>query len=189
MPFQRYARTKPRLPQPFTERTWPLKSAVRAPLWASVDLRDGNQALESPMDIARKTSMFDLLVRMGFKEIEVGYPSASDTDFSFVRYLVEQDKIPDDVTISVFTPARTELINRTFDAIAGARHAMVHLCNATACLWREVVFAMSADEVREMAIRSAEQIARRSDAMRGSRLRFEYSPETFNVTEPDFALD
>jgi 2-isopropylmalate synthase len=141
------------------------------------------------MDIARKASMFDLLIRMGFKEIEVGYPSASETDFSFVRSLIDQDKIPPDVTISVFTPARAELIDRTFDAIAGAGHAMVHLCNATACLWREVVFAMSTNEVRQMAVRSAEQIARRADAMRGSRLRFEYSPETFNVTEPDFALE
>jgi len=188
MPYQRYARSEPRLPRPFNERTWPMKTLVRAPIWASVDMRDGNQALENPMDIDRKISMFDLLVRMGFKEVEVGYPSASDTDFRFVRHLIEHDKIPDDVTISVFTPARLDLIDRTFDSIAGADHAMVHLCNATACLWRDVVFGLSADEVQAMAVGSAEYIARRADATPHAGLRFEYSPETFNVTEPEFAL-
>ncbi|MEV6568684.1 2-isopropylmalate synthase [Streptomyces kronopolitis] len=188
MPFQRYQRSGSRLPDKLTDRTWPAKSLVSAPLWASVDLRDGNQALSSPMDIERKSRMFNLLVRMGFKDIEVGYPSASDADFSFLRTLIEQDRIPDDVTISVFTPARPELIDRTFEAIEGADRAMVHLCNATACLWREVVFGMSADEVQQMALRSAEQIARRADAVKGTELRFEYSPETFNVTEPEFVL-
>ncbi|MFD9217512.1 2-isopropylmalate synthase [Streptomyces sp. NPDC059544] len=188
MPFRRYARSEPRLPAGLPDRTWPSQSLVRAPIWASVDLRDGNQALSSPMDIERKGRMFDLLVRMGFKDIEVGYPSASDADFSFLRALIEQDRIPDDVTISVFTPARPELIDRTFQAIEGADRAMVHLCNATACLWREVVFGMTADEVQGMALRSAEQIARRAEAAKGTRLRFEYSPETFNVTEPEYVL-
>ncbi|MFF1342472.1 2-isopropylmalate synthase [Streptomyces sp. NPDC058290] len=188
MPFQRYERLGSRLPYDLADRTWPAKSLVKAPLWASVDLRDGNQSLSSPMDIERKSRMFDLLVRMGFKDIEVGYPSASDADFLFLRTLIEQDKIPDDVTISVFTPARTELIDRTFEAIEGADRAMVHLCNATACLWREVVFGMSADEVQQMALRSAEHIARRADATKGTQLRFEYSPETFNVTEPEYVL-
>ncbi|MFI9201170.1 2-isopropylmalate synthase [Streptomyces sp. NPDC053048] len=188
MPFQRYERSGSRLPHELTDRGWPSKSLVRAPLWASVDLRDGNQALSSPMDIERKSRMFDLLVRMGFKDIEVGYPSASDTDFSFLRTLIEQDRIPDDVTISVFTPAKPELIDRTFEAIEGADRAMVHLCNATACLWREVVFGMSADEVQRMALHSAEHIVRRADAVKDTRLRFEYSPETFNVTEPEFVL-
>ncbi|WKV76540.1 2-isopropylmalate synthase (plasmid) [Streptomyces sp. PCS3-D2] len=189
MPFQRYNRTAPRLPQELTDRTWPSNTLVKAPLWASVDLRDGNQALSSPMDIERKTRMFDLLVRMGFKDIEVGYPSASEADFSFLRTLIKQDRIPDDVTISVFTPARPELIDRTFEAIEGADRAMVHLCNATACLWRDVVFGMTADEVQQMALRSAERIARHADAAKGTRLRFEYSPETFNVTEPEFVLE
>ncbi|MGW1429732.1 2-isopropylmalate synthase [Streptomyces sp. NPDC002431] len=188
MPFQRYERSGGRLPHELTDRTWPSKSLVRAPLWASVDLRDGNQALSSPMGIERKTRMFDLLVGMGFKDIEVGYPSASDADFSFLRSLIEQDRIPDDVTISVFTPARPELIDRTFEAIEGADKAMVHLCNATACLWREVVFGMSPEEVQRMALRSAEHIARRAAAVRGTDLRFEYSPETFNVTEPEYVL-
>ncbi|MEU3504288.1 2-isopropylmalate synthase, partial [Streptomyces hundungensis] len=189
MPFARYAREHPRPAFDSSTRTWPARTATRAPLWASVDLRDGNQALSTPMDIDRKSRLFDLLVRIGFKDIEVGYPSASETDFAFVRTLIEKDLIPDDVTISVFTPARPELIDRTFEAIAGADRAMVHLCNATACLWRDTVFGMSRDEVRGMALRSAELIARRADAAVHSRLRFEYSPETFNVTEPDFALD
>ncbi|MER6774784.1 2-isopropylmalate synthase [Streptomyces bacillaris] len=188
MPFQRYERSGGRLPHELTDRTWPTKSLVKAPLWASVDLRDGNQALSSPMDIERKSRMFDLLVRMGFKDIEVGYPSASDADFSFLRTLIEQDRIPDDVTISVFTPAKPELIDRTFEAIEGADRAMVHLCNATACLWREVVFGMSADEVQRMALHSAEHIARRAQDAKVRELRFEYSPETFNVTEPEFVL-
>nr|WP_120727417.1 2-isopropylmalate synthase [Streptomyces hundungensis] len=189
MPFARYAREHPRPAFDSSTRTWPARTPTRAPLWASVDLRDGNQALSTPMDIDRKSRLFDLLVRIGFKDIEVGYPSASETDFAFVRTLIEKDLIPDDVTISVFTPARPELIDRTFEAIAGADRAMVHLCNATACLWRDTVFGMSRDEVRDMALRSAELIARRADAAVHSRLRFEYSPETFNVTEPDFALD
>ncbi|MEE1927333.1 2-isopropylmalate synthase [Streptomyces sp. TRM 70351] len=188
MPFHRYERGGPRLPQELSDRTWPSKSLTRAPLWASVDLRDGNQALANPMDTRRKSMMFDLLVRMGFKDIEVGYPSASDADFSFVRDLITQDRIPDDVTISVFTPARPELIDRTFEAIQGADRAMVHLCNATACLWREVVFGMTAEEVETMAVRSAERVARLAGTTRGTELRFEYSPETFNVTEPEFAL-
>ncbi|MGW0532082.1 2-isopropylmalate synthase [Streptomyces sp. NPDC003032] len=188
MPFQRYERPERRLPHGLTDRSWPTKSLIKAPLWASVDLRDGNQALSSPMDIERKSRMFELLVRMGFKDIEVGYPSASDADFSFVRTLIENDRIPDDVTISVFTPARPELIDRTFQAIEGADRAMVHLCNATACLWRDVVFGMSTDEVQAMAVQSAERIARRASSAGGMDLRFEYSPETFNVTEPDFVL-
>jgi 2-isopropylmalate synthase len=188
MPFSRYERSGTRLPQQRTGRTWPSKSLVRAPLWASVDLRDGNQALRDPMDIRRKTTMFDLLVRMGFKDIEVGYPSASHADFSFVRTLIEQDLVPDDVTVSVFTPARPELIDRTFEAIDGADRATVHLCHATACLWRETVFEMTTGEVEELAVRAAGHVARRADATTGTRLRFQYSPETFNVTEPEFVL-
>ncbi|GHF14197.1 2-isopropylmalate synthase [Streptomyces morookaense] len=189
MPVHRYVRTGSRLPEPPAERVWPGRQLDRAPLWASVDLRDGNQALANPMDIERKSRMFDLLVGMGFKEIEVGYPSASDADFAFVRRLITRDLVPDDVTISVFTPARPELIDRTFQAVAGADRAVVHLCHATACLWREVVFAMTPAEVRRMAVSSARHVARRADAAKGARLRFEYSPETFNVTEPEFVLE
>jgi 2-isopropylmalate synthase len=140
------------------------------------------------MDTRRKAAMFDLLVRMGFKEIEVGYPSASKADFSFVRTLVSEGRIPDDVTISVFTPARLDLIDRTFESIRGVERAVVHLCMATACLWRTVVFSMTADELRQFTVRSAEAVARLAERMPGSHLRFQYSPETFNVTEPEFAL-
>ncbi len=192
MPVWRYTRTDPRVPQvpgePFS-RSWPDRSVDFPPLWCSVDLRDGNQALPAPMDPRRKLTMFDLLVRMGFKEIEVGYPAASEADFAFIRGLVREGQVPDDVTISVFTPARAELIDRTFEAISGASRAIVHLCLATSCLWRDVVLGMSAGELRTFTVDAAKRVARLGDAMPGSRLRFEYSPETFNVTEPDFALD
>lgn len=188
MPFERYRREANPLSAVMADRTWPSTLIDRAPVWASVDLRDGNQSLANPMDIRRKGEMFDLLVRMGFKEIEVGYPSASEADFSFIRELITRGRIPDDVNISVFTPARPELIDRTFEAIGGAEQATVHLCHATACLWRDVVFGMSPEEVERMALESAEQIVKLADRAQGSRFRFEYSPETFNVTEPEFVL-
>ncbi|MGN9909268.1 2-isopropylmalate synthase [Phytohabitans sp. LJ34] len=188
MPVHRYTREE-RRPGGAADRAWPGRTIDHPPLWCSVDLRDGNQALPDPMSPARKGAMFDLLVRMGFKAIEVGYPSASDADFTFVRRLVTEDRVPDDVTIAVFTPARLDLIERTFAAIEGADRAMVHLCMATACLWREVVFRMSAAQLREVTTGAAAHVARLADRMTGSRLCFEYSPETFNVTEPEFALE
>lgn len=189
MPTGRYVRPARRFQEAQPSRSWPERSIDHAPLWCSVDLRDGNQSLPNPMDPQRKGAIFDLLVEMGFKEIEVGYPSASETDFEFVAELIRADRVPDDVTISVFTPARTELIDRTFEAIRGADRAMVHLCMATACLWREVVFGMSAPELQRFTVAAAEHVARLADASPSSRLRFEYSPETFNVTEPEFALE
>jgi 2-isopropylmalate synthase len=171
-----------------TDRTWPARTIDFAPLWCSVDLRDGNQALANPMDRKRKGAMFDLLVQLGFKEIEVGYPAASETEFDFVQDLIRQDRIPDDVTISVFTPARPDLIERTFESIRGVDQGVVHLCLATACLWREVVFGMSPNELRSFTVEGAELVSRLANTMPRSRLRFEYSPETFNVTEPEFAL-
>ena len=189
MPVSRYASAAPRLAEQPARRYWPEHTIQRAPLWCSVDLRDGNQALPNPMDSRRKGAMFQLLIRLGFKEIEVGYPSASETDFNFVRQLIELDQVPGDVTISVFTPARIELIDRTFEAIEGARNAVIHLCMATACLWRDVVFGLSAPQLRELTTDCAEHIARRAARTPGGQLRFEYSPETFNVTEPEFALE
>jgi 2-isopropylmalate synthase len=189
MPFARYGRDS--LADHIragSERSWPAGSIDFAPLWCSVDLRDGNQALPNPMDSGRKLSMFELLVDMGFKEIEVGYPAASETDFEFVRQLIRGGHIPDDVTISVFTPARPELIDRTFESLVGADRALVHLCMATACLWREVVFSMSMNELAKYTLFAAERVARRADELPGMNLRFEYSPETFNATEPEFAL-
>ncbi|MDF2255518.1 2-isopropylmalate synthase [Streptantibioticus ferralitis] len=189
MPFERYGRAVDRVPGGLADRTWPEHVIRHAPLWASVDLRDGNQALANPMDAARKRRMFDLLVKLGFKEIEVGYPAASEAEFSFVRDLIRQDRVPDDVTIVVFTPARPELIERTFEALRGVRRAVVHLCLATACLWREVVFQMSAGELKGFTLDAARQVARLADAMPGAAMRYEFSPETFNVTEPEFALE
>jgi 2-isopropylmalate synthase len=188
MPASRYARARNRVPADTATRAWPTRTIDRAPLWSSVDLRDGNQALPTPMDTVRKAAMFDLLVELGFKEIEVGYPAASEPEFAFARELVHDGRIPDDVTIAVFTPARPELIDRTFEAIQGIDRAVVHLCLATACLWRDVVFGMSQSELRDFTLAAAHQVSRLADAMPGSRLRFQYSPETFNVTEPEFAL-
>ena len=189
MPVHRYVRPDPpAMPAPGS-RAWIDRPVDRAPLWSSVDLRDGNQALANPMDLRRKRSMFDLLVRIGVKDIEVGYPSASEADFGFVRELVTADRIPDDVTVSVFTPARPDLIERTFDAVRGADRAIVHLCHATACLWREVVFKLTPAEVLALARDSARLMVRLADRTAGSGIRFEYSPETFNLTEPDFALE
>jgi 2-isopropylmalate synthase len=188
MPVHRYQRPGPLEPHQPGPRTWLDRPLERAPLWSSVDLRDGNQALANPMDQRRKRKMFDLLVRLGFKDIEVGYPSASEAEFDFVRHLVTDDRIPDDVTITVFTPARPELIDRTFEAVRGADRAVVHLCHATSCLWREVVFRMTPSEVMALARKNAEHMVRLADRADGA-IRFEYSPETFNVTEPDFALE
>ncbi|MFE7460534.1 2-isopropylmalate synthase [Streptomyces sp. NPDC057554] len=188
MPFHRYARDAVS-PTSGWSRQWPDGRLDRAPIWASVDLRDGNQALADPMDMHRKQQMFDLLVATGFKDIEIGYPAASAHDFDFVRELVTKDGIPDDVTVSVFTPARPELIERTFDSIRGAERAVVHLCHATACLWREVVFGMSEREVVRMAVEGAQHLVRLAEREPGSDIRFEYSPETFNLTEPELALE
>ncbi|MFL6137093.1 MAG: 2-isopropylmalate synthase [Frankiaceae bacterium] len=189
MPIHRYVRDDAPTMLPSGSRTWIDNPIGRAPLWSSVDLRDGNQALANPMDLRRKRLMFDLLVRMGFKDIEVGYPSASEAEFEFVRDLVVNDRIPDDVTVSVFTPAKPELIERTFDAVHGADRAVVHLCHATSCLWREVVFKLTTAEVLKLARDSSELMVRLAERATGSGIRFEYSPETFNVTEPEFALE
>lgn len=188
MPFERYVRP---LDTPLNgpERSWPGRRVEAAPLWSSVDLRDGNQALPNPMDMRRKHLMFDLLVSLGFKDIEVGYPSASRTDFDFVRSLVDGDGIPDDVTIGVFTPAKPALIDRTIEAISGAERAVVHLCHATACLWRDVVFEMTPRQVHRMATGAAEHMVETARGVCSSPVRFEYSPETFNMTEPEFVLE
>ncbi len=167
-------------------RTWPSKTIERAPRWCSVDLRDGNQALIEPMGADRKRTMFDLLVGMGFKEIEVGYPSASQTDYDFLRELIESDRIPADVTIQVLTPARDELIDRTFEAIAGAKRAIVHLYNSTSALQRRVVFGLDEDGIVAVAVRGTTRIAERAREFDGE-ITFEYSPESFTGTELPFA--
>ncbi|WLW58410.1 2-isopropylmalate synthase [Streptomyces sp. YU58] len=187
MPHHRYRPFHERVNVPAGDRSWPSARIERAPLWVPVDLRDGNQALAEPMDTPRKRRFFDLLVATGFKEIEVGYPSASRTDFDFVRHLVTAGVVPDDVTPVVFTPARPDLIDRTFDAIAGLPRAVVHLYIATSPVWRDVVLGRDRGEVWRTVREAAEHMARRAGDT--ADVRFQFSPETFNLTEPDFVLD
>jgi 2-isopropylmalate synthase len=189
MPSHRYRDVFARVDVPLIpDRAWPGRRLVEAPLWVPVDLRDGNQALAEPMDTVRKRRMFDLLVSMGYKEIEVAYPSASQTDFDFVRHLAASD-LPEDATISVFTPARADLIERTFVSIDGLPNALVHLYTATAPTWRDVVLGRSRAEVHALIREGAELVAKYADQHRGGRVRFEFSPEVFNLTEPDFVLE
>ena len=186
MPIGKYASFPP---VPLDDRTWPAARIDRAPLWCSVDLRDGNQALIDPMTPARKKRMFELLVRMGYKEIEVGFPSASQTDFDFVRQLVEDDLIPDDVTIQVLTQARPELIERTFESIAGSSRAIVHLYNSTSTLQRRVVFGQEKEGITAIAVEGAKLCQKLIDTVPGTDVRFEYSPESFTGTELDYAVE
>jgi 2-isopropylmalate synthase len=189
MPHHRYRPAHERVPLPLTDRTWPSRRIDQAPLWVPVDLRDGNQALAEPMDTERKRRMFDLQVTMGFKEIEVGYPSASQTDFDFVRHLAESGAVPDDVTISVFTAARRDLIDRTIASVEGLPRTLVHLYTATAPTWRDVVLGRSRAEVHELIRDAATYLMRRAEERPGADIRFEFSPEVFNLTEPDFVLE
>jgi len=172
---------------PLTDRRWPGNVITRPPIWSSSDLRDGNQALIEPMDRARKRRMFDRLVQIGFKEIEVAFPSASQTDFDFVRALIEERLIPDDVVIQVLTPAREDLIARTFESLRGAPRAKVHFYNATSPLFRRVVFRRDRDGVVQIAVDAARLIKQLADARPETDWSFEYSPETFTATELDFA--
>ena len=176
-------------PVQLADRTWPSQSITRPPVWCSSDLRDGNQALIEPMDGERKRRMFDTLVAIGFKEIEVAFPSASQTDFDFVRSLIEGDAIPDDVTIQVLTPARDELIRRTMESVRGAKRAIVHVYNATSPAFRRVVFGLDRKGVIDIAVRAASLIRELSEAQPKTQWRFEYSPETFTATELDFSLE
>jgi len=171
------------------DRRWPGNVITAPPAWCSVDLRDGNQALIDPMDVHRKRRLFELLVQMGFKEIEVGFPSSSQPDFDFVRLLIEERLIPDDVTIQVLTQSRDELIERTFESVAGARRAIVHLYNSTSALQRRVVFGLDRDGIVAIAVRGAELIKRLASDHRGTEFVFEYSPESFTGTELDFAKE
>jgi 2-isopropylmalate synthase len=187
MPVQRYRAFEPvELP----DRTWPSQQITQAPRWLSTDLRDGNQALIDPMTPARKMKMFDLLVRMGYKEIEVGFPSASQTDFDFVRQLIEQDRIPEDVTISVLTQAREDLIERSVHSLVGVHHANIHLYNALAPLFRRVVFRASNDEVKDIAVRGTELVMKHTENILGTTvIGYEYSPEIFTGTELPFSVE
>jgi 2-isopropylmalate synthase len=171
------------------DRTWPTAVTTTAPRWCAVDLRDGNQALIDPMTPDRKRRMFDLLVRMGYKEIEVGFPSASQTDFDFVRQLIEEDLVPDDVTIQVLTQARDELIERTYESLRGAKQAIVHLYNSTSTLQRRVVFNSDRAGIVDIAVHGAQLVRKLAEVMDDTEIRFEYSPESFTGTELDFAVE
>ncbi len=183
MPIHKYAP----FPMIDIERTWPTRTITHAPLWCSVDLRDGNQALIEPMDPDRKRMMFDALVAYGFSEIEVGFPSASDTDFDFVRSIIEDGAIPDNVTIQVLTQSRTELIDRTYESIKGAKNAIVHLYNSTSTVQRRVVFGLDEAGIIDIAVKGAEDCKRNEAQMGDTRIRYEYSPESFTGTELPFA--
>jgi 2-isopropylmalate synthase len=185
MPYWKY-RPYPTVDLP--DRTWPNQVIETAPIWCSTDLRDGNQALVKPMDSVRKQRMFDLLVQLGVKEIEVGFPSASLTDFEFVRRLIDEDRIPADTTIAVLTQARPELIERTYEAIEGARRAIVHLYNSTSTVQRRVVFRLEKPGITDLAVRATALIKERAKQTE-TEIVFEYSPESFHGTELDYALE
>jgi len=188
MPHQRYAAFPP---VDLPDRTWPAATTTRAPQWCSVDLRDGNQALIDPMDADRKLRMFSLLVAMGYREIEVGFPAASQTDFDFIRTLVEDDLVPEGVTIQVLTQAREELIERTVQSLVGFRGtALIHLYNSTSTLQRRVVFGLDRDGVKDIAVRGAQWCAKyATELLEGQHVRWQYSPESFTGTELDYALE
>ena len=179
---------RPFAPVDLADRTWPSNTITRAPIWMSTDLRDGNQALIEPMSPEKKLRFFDMLVQIGFKEIEVGFPSASQTDFDFVRKLIDENRIPDDVTIIVLTQARDELIRRTVESAVGAKRAIVHLYNSVAPVFRKVVFNMSKDEITAIAVQGATLVKELVCGHPGTNWGFEYSPESFSTTELDFSL-
>ncbi|MFF3709595.1 2-isopropylmalate synthase, partial [Streptomyces phaeochromogenes] len=189
MPIHKY---RPYDQVDIADRTWPGNRITVAPRWLSTDLRDGNQALIDPMSPARKREMFDLLVRMGYKEIEVGFPASGETDFAFVRSIIEDEgAIPDDVTISVLTQAREDLIERTVESLKGAKRATVHLYNATAPVFRRVVFRGSKDDIKQIAVDGTRLVVEYAEKLLGPETTFgyQYSPEIFTDTELDFALE
>jgi 2-isopropylmalate synthase len=186
MPIHRYA---PFTPVDLADRAWPGRVITEAPRWCAVDLRDGNQALIDPMSPARKKRMFELLVRLGYKEIEVGFPSASQTDFDFVRMLIEEDLIPDDVVIQVLTQARDALIERTFESIRGADQAIVHLYNSTSTLQRRVVFGLPREGIVDIAVQGARLCQKLTETVTETDVFFEYSPESYTGTELEFAVE
>ncbi|WP_456825488.1 2-isopropylmalate synthase [Cellulomonas sp. P5_E12] len=188
MPVHKYRPFHEQIRVELPDRRWPDKRVTQAPRWCAVDLRDGNQALIEPMNPARKLEMFELLVQMGFKEIEVGFPSASQTDFDFVRMLIEEDRIPDDVVIQVLTQAREHLIERTYEAIAGAKQAIVHLYNSTSTLQREVVFRSDEDGIVDIAVSGARFCKKYEELVPDTDVYYEYSPESYTGTELEYAL-
>lgn len=188
MPFQKYVPFHEQIPFELPDRTWPTKRIEKAPRWCAVDLRDGNQALIDPMNSERKLRMFQLLVKMGYKEIEVGFPSASQTDYDFCRELIEGGHIPDDVTIQVLTQCRDHLIERTYDAIRGSKQAIVHFYNSTSALQRRVVFGLDQDGIIDIAVQAARLCRKLEETIPDTQVYYEYSPESYTGTELDFAM-
>lgn len=174
---------------PLKNRTWPDKKITKAPMWCSVDLRDGNQALINPMSVEQKLDFFDLLVKIGFKEIEVGFPSASDTEFNFMRRLIEENHVPEDVTLQVLCQAREHLIKRTFESLKGCKKAIFHLYNSTSPSQRKYTFNKSKDEIKQIAIEGIRCVKNCLSMSEGTEIRLEYSPESFSTTEVDYALE
>jgi 2-isopropylmalate synthase len=189
MPIHKYRAYPETFDVDLPDRTWPAKRITQAPIWCAVDLRDGNQALIDPMSPERKRIMFDLLVKMGYKQIEVGFPSASQTDFDFVRSLIEEDLIPDDVTIQVLTQSRDHLIERTYESLRGAKQAIVHLYNSTSVLQRDVVFRTGKQGIIDIALHGARLCRSYESMVPGTEIYYEYSPESYTGTELEFALD
>ncbi|MFM7101781.1 MAG: 2-isopropylmalate synthase, partial [Verrucomicrobiota bacterium] len=185
-PAQKY---RPFPPVPLPDRQWPGRVLTAAPTWCSVDLRDGNQALAVPMNVAQKLELFQALVRCGFREIEVGFPSASNTEFAFNRRLIEENRIPEDVTIQVLVQAREDLIERTVESLVGARRVIIHLYNSTSPAQRRVVFGKSREEILQIAVRGARLIHERLGRLAGTDVRLQYSPESFSATEVEFARE
>ncbi len=189
MPIHRYRPFHEIIAVDLPDRTWPSKRITEAPRWCAVDLRDGNQALIDPMSPERKRIMFDLLVKMGYKEIEVGFPSASQTDFDFVRQLIEEDAIPEDVTIQVLTQAREHLITRTYESLIGAKQAIVHLYNSTSILQRDVVFRSDREGIKQIAVEGAKLCRASEHICEGTDVYYEYSPESYTGTELEYAVE
>ena len=189
MSFDPRSKYRPFPPVDLPNRQWPSRTLTRAPIWCSVDLRDGNQALAVPMNVAQKLELFDALVRCGFKEIEVGFPAASGTEFEFMRRLIEGNRIPDDVTIQVLVQAREDLIHRTVESLSGARRAIIHLYNSTSPAQRRVVFGLEKPDIVKVATRGAQWIADRAPMLAATDLHFQYSPESFSATEVEFSLE
>lgn len=187
MNFEKYQRMYH--PVPLEKREWPDKQITHAPVWCSVDLRDGNQALYSPMTIDEKVEFFNFLVKLGFKEIEVGFPAASDTEFEFVRRLIDEKLIPSDVSIQVLTQAREHIIRKTIEALKGAENAIVHLYNSTSTLQRRVVFRKNKEEIKQLAVDGAKLVVDLVDSELEGNIRYEYSPESFTCTEPEYAVE
>lgn len=180
---------KPFAPINLPDRQWPSRTITQAPTWCSVDLRDGNQALPIPMSVEEKLALFALLVKIGFKEIEVGFPSASQTEYEFMRRLIEEERIPDDVTIQVLVQSKEDLIRRTFESLQGAKKAIVHLYNSTSEQQRRIVFGLDKPAIVDIAVRGTQLIKELVPTLPGTEIKFEYSPESFTLTELDFALE